>query len=327
MPTAENGKLEFEAGQTSYAMSALTDSGDNTTFTSSASIFSNATGKSPDIRPNGVITGGAVSVAASGSNDVVDVAALTCYLAGVNTSVSAGTDLAITRAVSTDTHMINSITVTSAGALAVVTGTDGTAFVDTRGAAGGPPYIPTGSIEIAQVRTTSFTAAPITASEIFQVSNVHLERYDEVLWNVDYVNGEVDFVGALRAIHTGDVVKEVYASYASPIFTEQQNAADVVLPENSHSVSSTQVYNNTLGSTSKTLNQGSFTAYLNDGITDPLVKQKDDTLWFRFYPDRYKSPYSLAQGVLGITRSFPAGDNIQASCTISAESEATDVEA
>jgi hypothetical protein len=48
-------------------------------------------------------------------------------------------------------------------------------------------------------------------------------------------------------------------------------------------------------------------------------------LWFKFYPDRYKSSYLLTQGKLGISRTFPAGDNIQAACTISASAAGTEV--
>ena len=91
------------------------------------------------------------------------------------------------------------------------------------------------------------------------------------------------------------------------------------------SVSSTQIYGTTLGSSSSTLGQGSFTAYLQDGVTDGLVGLKNQILWFRFYPDRYKSPYMLTQGKLGISRTFPAGDNLAASCTISASDAATEV--
>ena len=102
-------------------------------------------------------------------------------------------------------------------------------------------------------------------------------------------------------------------------------ASDFVPPETSHSVSSTQIYGTTLGSTSSTLGQGSFTAYLSNGIGDGLVGLKNQTLWFRFYPDRYASSYMLTQGKLGIARTFPAGDNIQAACTISATAAATEV--
>ena len=86
-----------------------------------------------------------------------------------------------------------------------------------------------------------------------------------------------------------------------------------------------EVYGTTLGATSSTLGQGRFTAYLNNGVADALVTLKNETLWFKFYPDRYASPYILAQGKLGIARTFPAGDAIQAACTISAASAGIEV--
>jgi hypothetical protein len=66
------------------------------------------------------------------------------------------------------------------------------------------------------------------------------------------------------------------------------------------------------------LGQGSFTCFLKDGITDPIVGLKNQVLFFRHFPDRNKTPYVLVQGKLGIARTWPAGDNIQAACTISA---------
>jgi hypothetical protein len=327
MSNAENAKLQYEAGQSSYAMSALTDSGDATVFESSATLFSKKSGYAPDVRPNGLITGGAVIPAVSGSNDVVDVAALSCYLAGVKTAVAADTDVTITRAVSTDTHSITSITVNSSGAIAAVAGTDGTAFSDTRGAAGGPPFIPVGSIEIAHVRTTSNSAGPVTADEIFAVVGVHQERYDYPIFSIDYANAQVEFASALPLIHTGSVPKKVYASYADPVFADVALASDFVPAETSHSVSSSQVYGGTIGSSSSSLGQASFTAYLNDGVGDALVNLKNAILWFKFYPDRYKTPFILTQGKLGIARTFPAGDTVQAACTISAESQSTEVNA
>lgn len=328
MATAENAKLQYEAGQTAYSMSALTDSGDATTFTSSATLFSNRSGYAPDVRPDGLITGGAVTVAASGSNNVVDVAALTCYLAGVKTTVAADTDVTCARA-ATDVSKITSITINSSGAVAAVSGTDGSdaTFSETRGAAGGPPYIPVGSIEIAQVRYTGNTAAAVLSSEIFAVPGVHLERYDYPVYDIDYENAAVSFVSALPAIHTGDLAKGVYASYADPIFADVQLASDFTPAETTHSVSSTQIYGTTLGSSASSLGQASFTAYLSDGIGDSLVTLKNQDLWFKFYPDRYKTPYMLTLGKLGIARTFPAGDNIQAACTISSSTASVEVNA
>lgn len=323
MATAENAKLQYEAGQTATAMSALTNSGDETTFTSGASLWSRRSGYAPVVRPNGVLTGGAVT--AHADNDKVSVAALTCNLQGVVTSVAAGS-ATITRP-ATDVAKVCSITVNAAGALAVVAGTDGstTAFSETRGAAGGPPLIPVDSIEIAQVRVTSDAAAAVAAAEIFQVVGTHRERADFPLYDIDYDSGSVTFLAALPEIHTGTLPKKVYASYAAPIFADVALASDFTPPETSHSVSSTQVYGTTMGSTSSALGQGSFTAYLESGVTDALVSLKNEILWFKFYPDRYQSPYILTQGKLGIARTFPAGDSIQAACTISASAPAVEV--
>lgn len=323
MATAENAKLQYEAGQNSVAMSALTDSGDRTTFTSTASIWSGRSGYAPVVRPNGLLTGGAVSVNAT--NNTVSVAALTCNLAGVVTSV-AGTTGTITRA-ATNVSKVNSITINSSGAVAVVAGTDGstTAFVETRGAAGGPPFIPVGSIEIGQVRTTTSAAAAVAASEIFSVIGLHVESAGFPTANVNFSAGSITFLDVLPAIHTGSLPKGVYASYASPIFGDVALASDFAPPETTHSVSSQQVYGTTIGSSSSTLGQGKFTAYLDSGVSDALVALKNNLLWFKFYPDRYKSSYLLTQGKLGISRTFPAGDQIKADCTISAASAAIEV--
>jgi hypothetical protein len=323
MSTAENAKLQYEAGQNAVAMSALTDSGDHTSYTSAATLWSGRSGYAPVVRPNGLLTGGVSTKTAI--NNQISVAALTCNLAGVVTSVSTGT-VTITRP-ATAVAKINSITVTSAGALAAVAGTDSatTDFSETRAAAGGPPLIPAGSIELAQVRVISNAAAAITDAEIFQVVGLHQERADFPLYDVNYGTGTVTFLAANPLIHTGPVAKAVYASYASPIFADVALASDFVPPETSHSVTSTQVYGTTIGSTSSTLNQGTFTAYLQNGVGDPLVSLKNAILWFRFYPDRYAADYILSQGKLGIARTFPAGDQIQATCTISASSAATEV--
>jgi hypothetical protein len=323
MSTAENAKLQYEAGQNVVAMSALTDSSDHTTFTSAATLLSGKAGFAPVVRPNGLLTGGSVSVHATANT--VTTAALTCNLAGVVTSVNAAAPT-ITRA-ATNVSKVNSVTVNSSGAIAVVVGTDGatTAFSETRAAAGGPPLIPVGSIEIAQVRTTTSASAVVAASEIFQVVGLHTERADFPLYDVNYDAGSVTFLDVLPLIHTGPVPKAVYASYASPIFADVALASDFVPPETSHSLTSTQVYGTTLGSTSSSLGQGAFTAYLTNGISDALVSLKNATLWFKFFPDRYASSYLLCQGKLGISRTFPAGDTIQAACTISASTAAVEV--
>lgn len=339
---AENAKIQYESGQDLVSFVALTDQGDHKDFRSADALWSKRSGYVPDVKPNGVATGGTVSVAASGSNDVVDVASLTCYLAGVLTSVGADADVSVTRPTGgspLNSHNKSSITVNNAGAIAVVKGTDGTAFSTTRGAAGGPPYIPLDSIEIAQVWLSSATPAAITADEIKQVVGTQRERYDFPTWEVKTANVEngvignagILFAAALPLIHSAaspiaGVPKAVYAQYYEPAFTDVPIASDFVPPETTHSTSSKQVYGQTIGSSSSSLNQGSFTAFLTDGISDGLLSVKNDTLWFKFFQNKLNStPYILCQGKLGISRTFPAGDQIQAACTISAETSALDV--
>jgi len=332
MATAANAKIQYESGQDLVPFLALTDQGDHMDFRSSDPLWSKREGYEPNVKPNGLATGGTVTPGTD--NDKVAVAALTCYLAGELKSVSASSGLTITRAISTDTHIKNSITVTSAGVLAVIAGTDGTAFSETRGAAGGPPLIPVDSIEIAQVHLTSNVAAPILANEIKQVIGTHVERYDYPTWTVNAYNVEsgnignagIKFASPLPLIHTGSIPKAVYAQYYEPSFTDIQKTDGFVPPETTHSVSSKQIYATTLGSTTSSLAQGSFTAYLEDGISDGLLSLKNATLFFKFFQNRLNStPYILMQGKLGISRTFPAGDQISAACTISSEVAAVEV--
>lgn len=316
MATNENARLQYEAGQTSAPMSELTAASDALNFTSAGAPWSDRSGYAPIVRANGVLTGGAVTVHAS--NNTVAIAALTANLNGAVVSVNAGT-LAATRGASTNTHCITSLTVDSSGALAAVAGTASTAFSETRGAAGGPPFVAVGSIEIGQVRFTSTTAAVVSETEIFTVPGAHVERADTPLFDIDYRMGKVVMYSAAPKIHTGNVPKKVFASYATPVFAEVPLASEFVPPANTYSVSSTQVYGGTIGSTSKTLQQGSFNAFLNDGLTDPFLSVEGERLWFKFFQDRAKSANELMQGKLGITRTFSVASRPAAACVIAAD--------
>jgi len=321
--TADNAQLEYEGGQTAFPNAALTDSGDHATFTSQAQQWSGVMAHVPTVTPDGLATGGLVTPNAA--NDAVDVTALTCYLAGLQVAVGALANNAVTRGTATNPVRISSITVDSTGALAVVAGVVGTSISATRGAAGGAPLIPVGSIEIAQVQLTSNVAAPIAANEILAVVGQHVERFDYPLFNINYESGSVTFLAPLDPIHVGNMPKQVFATYAAPIFTPISLSSDFIPPENSHSVSSKQVYGTTMGSTSSSLNQGSFISYSQDNVTDPLISLKNQNLWFRFYPNKYKTPHILTQGILGVSRTFPSGASMQSACTISSSVAAAEV--
>lgn len=339
---ASNAKIQYESGQDLVTFEALTDQGDHKDFRGTAELWSNKSGYAPDIKPNGLVTGGIITPAASGTKEAVDVAALTCYLAGVLTSVSADTDVLAVRPAASpagDHYKKDSITVNSGGTIAVVEGTAGSAFSTTRGAAGGPPYIPLTSIEIGQVWMSASATAVIASTEIKQVIGTHQERYDFPTWEIQTYNVEsgilgyagVVFASALPLIHSAaspiaGAPKAVYAQYYEPSFTDVPKSSDFVPPETTHSSSSKQIYKTTIASTSSSLNQGSFTAYLRDGISDGILREKNQILFFKFFQDEDNStPYLLCQGKFGVSRTFPANDQITAACTVSPETAAVEV--
>lgn len=330
MAALTNAGIYYESGQAQQSFAEMADSGAHTKFTLAAKPWSQAAGYEYVVAPYGLITGGAITPSAG--NDAVDVAALTAMMPGATgasattgvLSVAADTDISITRGLTTDTHCITSITVVSGGTIAAVAGTDGTAFTETRGVAGGPPLIPVGSIEIGQVRTASVTAAAVLSTEILQVVGTHQERYDYPVYSEAPVEGSITFAAALPLIHTGGVPKKVYARVATPVFAEIPRAKDWVPAETSNSVASEQYYDSTVGSFSSSLGQASFTASLNDGVTDALLAKKGQNLLFKFAPDKNKAPYQITQGVLGVARTFAVGANPTVAVTVSASQASVD---
>jgi hypothetical protein len=324
---ANNALLQYEAGQELVAMHKMTTT-DSKTFAASDSPWSNAAGFEPKIYPDGLATGGIITPT-SATNDSVDIASATAYQAGELITVTGDTLASadgLTRPGAGE-YVIHSIIIDDTGVYDVQAGTattDQSGFSNTRGAAGGPPLIPVGAIEVGQVRMSG-TAAQVVAADIKQVDGVSSERYDVPSFTEDFTEGTVQFISTLPAIHTGSVCKSVYAEVYTPVFADLEPTADFVPPETTHSISSTEVYGGAIGASSSSLGQGSFTAYLKDGLTDPIVKLKNKELWFRFYPDRLKSPYMLVQGIFGISRTFPAGSSLQASCTITASAPGVEV--
>ncbi|WP_028575028.1 hypothetical protein [Desulfonatronovibrio hydrogenovorans] len=326
---ADQALIQYEAGQEFVAMEALSTN-DNKTFSSSDAPWSGVAGYEPVVRPDGLITGGTVTPG-SGNNEI-DISNLTAYLGGEQVDLTSIATQTVTRSTnSTDKFRINSVTITDAGEIAIVSGVDeGPAFSGTRGTAGGPPWIPEGHIEIAQIRLEGSDPEIVPADAVRQVVGVSTERYDFPLYAEDYGEGKIEFISALPEIHSDDngvtrTCKSVFAEYYTPSFANLEPASEFIPPETTHSQTSTGVYGGAIGASSSALNQGSFTAYLRDGVTDPLLALKNQKLWFRFYPHRLRAPHLLAQGILGISRTFPAGDSIQAACTLTADGPAIEV--
>lgn len=329
MAITSNPLLQYESGQAYHPFEAMTDSGDAMTFESSFAPWSGRSGFEPLVLPFGLATGGAITP--DTGNDSVAYAALSAYMPGTAGADSDGLvtaasgTVSVTRA-SVDTHIINSITLTAAGTVAAVQGDEGTAFSETRGAAGGPPLIAVDSVELGQVRLSAAASAVVVSSEIFQVVGAHQERYDSPVWTEDSTSGEITFASDLPKIHVGDLPKQVHVRGYTPIFAELPRCSDFVPADESNSVNSTEIYGGTLGSVSKSLGQASFTHYGKDGHTDAPIKLKGERLWVKWHQDRNRLPYSLTQGIIGVSRTYPAGDHVNIPVTVSAEQPTQDFE-
>lgn len=331
MPNASKARIQYEEAQTPVSIAELTNQGDNLDFRSTDELWSAAEDYPPVVTPNGLYDGGRITVAASGSNDVVDISEARVYIAGVLTTISASVDEAIARP--TATHIKYSIQMTAGGAFSVVAGAEHTAFSDTRGANGGPPYVLVDSTELGQVHLSSSTPAAIIATEIKQDGS-YTERFDSPTWNVKYANAANGILGyagilfnsALPLIHTGDVPKDVYASWHTPEFAEVPRAYDWVPPGTSVSVNSTQVYNETVGDVSESIGAGGFSALMVTNIADPILRKSGQTIWFKYWQNRLTTTiYQLCQGRLGDTRANPASANVNATFVIGAETKAIDI--
>lgn len=333
MATSQRGKIQVELGRvlTDYAL--MTDSGDHRTFTA-GSIYSGKAGFAPDVRPNGIVTGQRL-LSTHASNNTVTVAGFTAYSAGTLYTVAAGTQT-VTRP-STSNYKISSIIMDDSGALDEVEGTEGSSFSATRGAAGGPPLIPVDAVELGQVRMSSQTAALIAETEIYQDVGTHAEYADYPTPEVNntgdgsyasasaQVNCYVKFNAAFPLAHTGPAAKRVYIKYYTPTLSDLLRTADFVPAETGITKNSETVYEGSgvsgaIGSMkADTISDCSFTVFAGDGITDAILREKNQYITVKWFPDASKTPYLLTQGLLGVVRSFPSGNQNKIDCTVYAE--------
>ncbi len=326
-----NPSVAYDANQVAFVFTEMTVDTTYKIYSTTSKPWSRKAGYEPVIAIYGLATGGEITP--SSSNSKVDVAAMTLYMPAASgasattglLTVNAAADVAITRG-SGDGYRINSITVTSAGAVAAVAGTESTAFSETRGAAGGPPLIPVGSVEVGQVRTTSTSAALVLTSEIYQVPGVHQEIYNQPAVNsIDYLRGTVTFTDANPLIHTGSVPRKVYVRGYTPQFAELGGCRDWVPADTSNSTSSEQYYDGARGGFSSSLGAASFTMAGDDGHTEVLLSRVADLITIRFKADKNRAPLQYTQGILGVSRSYPYGKDPQYTFTITPQQASVDL--
>lgn len=332
MGTAQRGKIDIELDQSFNDYTLLDNSGDNQTF-NVGTVWSQVI--APIIRPNGISSGFNL-LSTHATAETVSIAAFSAYSQGVEYELSAQS-LAVTRPSTNDYKKI-SITMTDAGAIAAVDGTEGTEFSDTRDVAGGPPLIPVDSVEIGQIWLSSQSSGVILASEIKQAINTHAEyaafpspelnstgkgMYAD---NLAEKTAYVKFSQAFMVNHTGSVCKRVYLQYYEPAFSTLLRTADFVPAEISVSKSSEAVYEGSgvpgaVGSMkADSVGDCSFVVFGDDGISDAIVSMRNKTISLKWYPDANKTNYMLTQGLLSLQRDFPtSGGQIKINCTVSCE--------
>ncbi len=335
-------KMELESANEGYT--EMTDSGDHIIYNTSDEMWSKEV--DPVIRPNGIATGGTtiVTPAVSGTNDMVDVAAFTFYIAGVEYTHTAETDVTIAR--DSLACVKTSVCVKAATPTAVdaVAGTDhASATPTTRGADGGPPSIPLVSIEIGQVWYTSTTPAAVLASEIHQLSQANQqERYNYPMWqspngigdgnmadDTDKINAYVEFNAALEVSHgatatsSATACKPIWMDYYTPTMVVLGETTDFVPSDTSYTISSTAIHRGlTKGSSDSSLTATTYTVFTEDNVTDQAVQRRGKNSIVQYYPDMNKAPYMLSQGKVGVKRNEPvSGASRSIDITMADESE------
>ena len=323
---ADQALVMYEAAQEFVAAQAMVNAGDNLTFGIPDKPWSGAPGKEPLVLPDGLATGGAITPGDSGK---VNLATATAFVGGILrtvTGISGGSGLALTY--TAGGHLTHSITIYDNGgtwSFKATAGATGASHSVTRGGDGGPPLILADEVEIGWVRTVGDSASVVEPQDILQIVGATMERYDYPIWTEDFGAGEITFTAALPDSHTGPAPKKVFAQVYTPIFAPLEPASDFVPPETTHTQSSTAVYGGAIGSASSSLGQGSFKVFLQDGVTDPFLGYKNQKMWVKFLPHRLRTAHLLAQGILGISRTFPSGDSIQADCTLTADGPAIEM--
>jgi len=321
--SSRDAVIHIEISQEVQPLEALTYAGDLRTFTFTAPEVSGKSSVAPDIRPNGLINGAKIVPAASGTADLVDIFAFSAYSKGVKYVVATAEDQTITRGATSEIAKVSSITMTSAGAIAILPGMDSTDTTvnRTRGVAGGPPFIPEDDVSLGEVQFSGAgagTSVPIGISQVFQTPGQHVERSNLPSFEllslgkgaqaeaVEETYAHIRMAGPLPLVHTGSEPKRIWATYATPGYYKADRASEFSPSQTTFSGSSASFYRGQLSSSvSSSLGEAGFKGVMEDGISDLVLEQEGQVIIIKFYQDENKAPYSLTQGVMGITTAFP----------------------
>ena len=329
--------LNLETARTPQPAEALTPDVTRTIFSASYDPVVDA-----EVLPYGIETGGIITP--TGVNSQVAVSAATAVMADNAGADSTGrvavaatgvTPITLTRPASSKKRYA-AIIINASRVYAEVEGADGDDWVDTYGAAGGPPLIPVDAVLVGLVKLDNNTAVPVAANDILQFPAASLpsqERWDFPQWLEPAFNfsrtvaGEVEFRSPIPAIHADTKPKRVVLKGSVAIFQRIANVSSFTPAEISVSSSSTDTFDGPIASQSQSVSDGSFElARMLDGVRDAVMQVAGTTRLVQFLPDELNPDVFIwTQGVIAPSRSFEGQQAATASVTIAATGASVNV--
>jgi hypothetical protein len=301
-------------------------------FLTEATFISDDVDREAEVRLDGQISGFTITPG-SGYNEV-DVSAGTCYLKGVELTVNATTITDLERPTASAVNVLwTALSVDENGTINKTLGTEG-GSASTRGAAGGPPYIPVDEVLIGYVVMGYFEgsvsgARVVSASEI----NSDTKEYSAIpSANVIFHDGSgndaqnvgvIEFASTLESIHSDDAgattfTRNVYASYHDVLWESPPSAYDFNLTTDTAIVES-QDYND--AAAQKSVGVDSWSAggstYTDHSPNDFWTIINGKKRWYREFPDKNKTGFWAGLSIVVVSsRNFPVNEVYNAAITV-----------
>jgi hypothetical protein len=336
--TGKNVRIELEIGSVFYPWNALatvvSPAADvRKKYAALATFISGDKNRKPMVRLDGQVNG--FTITPGKTYNEVDVSAGTGYLLGVELGVAATTVTDLERPIANATNVLwTALSVDSNGTINKTVGTEGTSTA-TRGAAGGPPFIPENEFLIGYVTMTYYGgsasgAKVVSASEI----NSDTKEYAAIpSYTVLYHDGGgtdpqnvgvVQFASQLPMIHgagVGTATRNVFAQYHDAIFEELSDSYDFNITEDI-SVTESIAYRDAASQKDTNIPSWSVAGNVYSGdINDVLSIVKNKIRWMKHFPDADETPYRVGRGIWKRSTNFPVGETINSSVTIDGTGE------
>lgn len=313
--TGKDVEIHIEVGTTYYplqALSSVTGSNVRKNFLFGTAFVSGQENLEPDVRLDGVLSGGSMSPVTD-RDDAVTVNAFDCYIKGVEISVAATEVRNIPRPTSAGNVLISAICCDENGAVSVTAGTEGSAG-GARGAAGGLPYIPVDQICLGYITLSDVYASGSSTITAAEINTENKERSDIPAYTIDFYDsdegyGLVKFGTALETIHgAGADYRNVYASWYSPTFEVFPETYDAELPEDMSEITS-RAYGDAYEQ--KATDIPSWNASWNfywSKVKDLIDVVKNSKRWIKIFPDKDDTQYWAGVAVIKATHSLPVSE-------------------